>query len=101
MVTHDGQLSRCFANQQSFREVINMPHSSTLPVETGGDGPQDPAVLVDRGVQTKVFTSVSDSIHFVETISSTQQVDVRVLVCGSLHLVGTVMSVLGFTVNDV
>lgn len=100
MVTHDGQLSRCYANQQSFREVINMPRSPTWVVETGGDGLQDPALLVDHSVQTKVFTSVSDGIHFVETISSTQ-VDVHVLVCGSLHLVGTVMSVLGFTVDDV
>lgn len=100
MVTRDGQLSRCYANQQSFWEVINRSHSPTLLVETGRERLQDATLLVDRSVQTKVFTSVSDSIHFVETISS-PRVGVHVLVCGSLHLVGTVMNVLGFTVDDV
>lgn len=102
MATYDGQLSHCYANQQSFWEVTTKPRPPTLLVEeTGGEALQDPpTLLVEHSVQAKVFTSVSDSIHFVETISSTQ-VDIHVLVCGSLHLVGTVMSVLGFTVDDV
>lgn len=92
-MTPDSQLSRCYANQQSFWEVI---HGHRSVAETGRERPRD-SLTVDPNVQTRVFTSVSDSIHFVDSVSSTP---VDVLVTGSLHLVGTVMSVLGFSVDD-
>ena len=54
--------------------------------------------LSEQETQTRVFLSVSDAVQFVESISPAQ---VAVLVTGSLHLVGTTMRVLHFTVDDV
>jgi folylpolyglutamate synthase/dihydropteroate synthase len=54
--------------------------------------------LSEEETQTRVFLSVSDAVQFVESISPAH---VAVLVTGSLHLVGTIMRVLNFTVDDV
>ena len=59
-------------------------------------GTEDPVTV--EGIQTRVLVSVSDAIQFVESLSPAK---VAVLVTGSLHLVGTTMSVLNFTVDDV
>lgn len=87
MVTYDSQLARCYANEQSFKEVL----ATSLPVTESGDEQSRESV-------TRICVSVSDALHFVDTLSPAQ---VAVLVSGSLHLVGTVMSVLGFTAADV
>ena len=81
MVTYDSQLAHCSANEQCIRVLLS----------TAKEGK-------DKKPQTKVLTSTADALHYVETLGPSQ---VDVLVTGSLHLVGTIMSVLGFTVDDV
>ena len=92
-VTHDCQLSRCYANQQCFKEVMLSTGEKTVANE-GGSVERS----LESGTQTRVLLSVSDAIQFLESMSPAQ---VAVLVTGSLHLVGSAMSVLKFTVDDV
>ena len=65
-----------------------------MPMATGVVGDR----LSEQETQTRVFLSVFDAVQFVESVSAAQ---VAVLVTGSLHLVGTTMKVLQFTVDDV
>ena len=49
--------------------------------------------------KTKVFECISDAVNWVGGVRKTnKELYVQVLVCGSLHLVGGAMNVLGVTV---
>ena len=75
MVTNSSQLKRCYANQQCLVAITGQ----------------------EKSERSRVCVSVSDAVEYVDSFSSVQ---VAVLVTGSLHLVGTVMGVLAFTVDD-
>ena len=78
MVTNSKQVARCYANQQCLQHLTGWDESAT----------ED---------KTKVCPAVSDAVEYISSLSSGP---VAVLATGSLHLVGTVMGVLGFTVDD-
>lgn len=83
MVTYSSQLSRCYENQQCFNHI----QSSGLV-----DGQE-----LTLEEMTRVCVSVSDALQYVDSLSPAR---IAVLVTGSLHLIGSVMSVLGFSVED-
>ena len=46
--------------------------------------------------RTKVFTCISEAIEWISGVRD-QQVHIQVLVCGTFHLVGGVMKLIGCT----
>ena len=48
---------------------------------------------------TKVFECISESVEWIGTVrDANKELYIQVLICGSLHLVGGAMNVLGVTV---
>jgi folylpolyglutamate synthase len=86
MVTNSSQLSRCYANQQCLKDML----CSRTTAMADFQRPMP-------GEQTRVCVSVSDAVGFVDSLSPAK---LAVLVTGSMHLVGSVMYVLGFTVEN-
>ena len=91
MVTVSSQLSHCYSIQESCKHILKADKSTRdgrHPVEEE-EGDEE---------ETRVCGSVSEALQYIDSIDSTG--GVVVLVTGSLHLVGSVMSVLGFNVED-
>ena len=82
-------MSRCYSNQQAYQEVLS-GRTRSAARDTAANGSQEN--------QTRVCASVSEAIRYVDSLSASR---IDVLVTGSLHLVGSVMTVLGFTVDDI
>ena len=51
---------------------------------------------MENDSRTKVFTCISEAIEWINGVRD-QQVHVHLMVCGSLHLVGGVMKLIGCT----
>lgn len=85
--TYERQLACCYANQQTFKDVVLTVATKEM-VLMGGSREK---------VNTRVCASVSEAVDFINSLNPAK---VDVLVTGSLHLVGTVMNVLGFTVDN-
>ena len=86
------QLSHCYENERVFQKLLRTQAPSTEDLRSP--------------TATKVFSSVTESLQWVNSLSdhlvSTRQGTATTLfVTGSLHLVGTVMTALGFTEDDV
>lgn len=104
-VSPDHQLSHCYANEKIFKELLKSGKS-------GEEG--------HPSVETMVFPCLSHAIRWMESLCDSSQPhlsttamytsstpashssqQIAVLVTGSLHLVGDMMSALGFTIEDV
>ena len=103
-VTTDYQMARCYAHEKIFQDLVcrSSSHKET------------------SAVVTKVFPCISHAIQWVESVcvppqshhsctlshslsspSHSPHPHIAILVTGSLHLVGAVMHMLGFTIDDV
>ncbi|CAI8026281.1 Folylpolyglutamate synthase, mitochondrial [Geodia barretti] len=87
MVTQSSQLSHCYANQECCKHILSDKNAGVADVW------EEPA----SEEKTRACVSVADALQHMDTHSAARVV---VLVTGSLHLIGSVMSVLGFTVED-
>jgi folylpolyglutamate synthase len=87
MVTQSSQLSHCYANQECCKHILLSDKNTRF-----ADGWEEPP----SEEKTRVCVSVADALQHMDTLSPARVV----LVTGSLHLIGSVMSVLGFTVED-
>ena len=114
-VTVDDQFARCKAIEQSWLQLHTEQQSFTKL--TNESGPGDHVTLP----RTTVFSCIDHALHWITSgrdptlprpsddltaphplpLDIANATHIQLLVTGSLHLVGTVMSVMGYTVDDV
>ena len=82
-------LHRCYDNESTWQKLTGIyGHVAEIGTSTH--------TLMENKPRTKVFTCISEAIEWISGIRD-QQVHVQVLVCGSFHLVGGVMKLIGCT----
>ena len=84
-ITLEGQLQRCHNNAALWKELNDSGHHTGMTTFIN---------------EPSVFESISEAIDWVDRNKSSNT-HIQVLVCGSLHLVGGVMKVLGCTTDTI
>lgn len=82
-------LQRCYDNEAMWQKLTGI---CGHVAEVGASKP----ILMEDKPRSKVFTCISEAIEWIGGVKD-QQIHVQVLVCGSLHLVGGVMKLIGCT----
>ena len=117
-VTVDDQFARCKAIEQTWLQLHTEQQLFTCGAKlTNESSPADHVTLP----RTTVFSCVNHALHWITSGRDStlpppsddmtaphplppdiaKATHIQLLVTGSLHLVGTVMSVMGYTVDDV
>ena len=82
-------LHRCYDNKSAWQKLTGIhDHVAEIGAST--------STLMENNPHTKVFTCISEATEWIGGVRD-QRVHVQVLVCGSLHLVGGVMKIIGCT----
>ena len=82
-------MHRCYDNESTWQKLTGVcDHVADIGASTH--------TLMENDSRTKVFTCISEAIEWISGVRD-QQVHIQVLVCGTFHLVGGVMKLIGCT----